>query len=151
MGLPGHYVVQFHPKEGNPKIIDVFERGAIMSRGEAEQIVRDRGFPLLPQFFESQTPIQIIRRMLVNLLGLAERDREDDRVLRYLEILVALDEDDPEMRAKRLEIRARSGRLEEALTDADWFIDNLPEGTNTDRLYELRAALERQLEAQQQR
>ena len=63
----------------------------------------------------------------------------------------ALDEKDPEMRAKRLEIRARSGRLQEALTDADWFIDNLPEGTNMDRLYELRAALERQLETQQQK
>ena len=151
MGLPGHYVVQHHPQKGDPQIIDVFERGALMSRRKAEQIVRERGFPLLPQFFEPQTPVQIIRRMLVNLLGLAERDREDDRVLRYLEILVALDEEDPEMRAKRLEIRARSGRLEESLTDADWFIDNLPEGTNTDRLYELRAALERQLETQQQK
>jgi len=151
MGLPGHYVVQHQPKNGDPQIIDVFERGALMSRGEAEKIVRDRGFPLLPQFFEPQTHVQIIRRMLVNLLGLAERDREDDRVLRYLEILVALDEKDPEMRAKRLEIRARSGRLQEALTDADWFIDNLPEGTNMDRLYELRAALERQLETQQQK
>ena len=63
------------------------------------------------------------------------------------ELLVALDPDDPEFRAKRLEIRARSGRLSEAISDADWFIENRPDGTNADRLYELRAALERQREA----
>lgn len=150
LGLPGHFVVRFEPQDENaePQIIDVFDRGRRMTRKEAETLIRERGYPLLPDFFEGQKPRDIVRRMIVNLLGLAERSREDDRVLRYLEALVALDEADPEFRAKRLEMRARTGRLTEAIEDADWFINNKPEGTNVDSLYELRGSLEQQAELQ---
>ena len=86
--------------------------------------------------------------MLTNLLGLAESERNDERALRYLETLVVIDTSDPQTRARRLEIRARTGRLTEALEDVDWFIKEQPEGTDTDRLFELRAELQRQLTLQ---
>ena len=150
LGLPGHYVVRFEPKEpgAEQQIIDVFNRGKRLSTVDAEQLIKSSRFPPLPEFFEAQQPAQIVKRMLTNLLGLAESERNDERALRYLETLVVLDTSDPQTRARRLEIRARTGRLTEALEDADWFIKEQPEGTNTDRLFELRAELQRQLTLQ---
>lgn len=150
LGLPGHYVVRFEPTEAEqkPQIIDVFNRGKRMTLQEAESLIKNRGFSLRPEFFEGQQPKEIIKRMIVNLLGLAEQARKDDRVLRYLEALVSLDESDPEFRAKRLEMRARTGRFTEAVDDANWFIENKPEGTNVDSLYELRSSLQQQADLQ---
>ncbi|MCP4509228.1 MAG: hypothetical protein GY826_22880, partial [Fuerstiella sp.] len=141
LGVPGHYVVRFEPQEADAEkqIIDVFNRGRRLSIADAEQIVKAGGFRLQPEFFEGQEPVQIVRRMLLNLLGLAESRRNDERVLRYLETLVAMDESDLEFRAKRLELRARTGRLDEALDDTNWFIREQPDATDADRLYELRA------------
>ncbi|MDG1895851.1 MAG: transglutaminase family protein [Fuerstiella sp.] len=150
LGLPGHYVVRFEPKEpdAEAQIIDVFNSGKRLSTADAEQLIKSSRFPPLPEFFEAQQPTQIVKRMLTNLLGLAESERDDERALRYLETLVMLDTSEPQTRAQRLELRARTGRLSEAMDDADWFISEQPDGTNTDRLFELRAALQRQLTLQ---
>ncbi|MCA9050104.1 MAG: trypsin-like peptidase domain-containing protein [Planctomycetaceae bacterium] len=146
LGLPGHYVVRFEPQDGTEsQIIDVFNRGQRLSQAEAESLIRSRGFPVRKEFFESQNAVQIVERMLLNLLNLAEGRRDDEQVLKYLETLTALDAGSMEYRAKRLEMRARTDRLQEAIDDADWFIKRDPQ--NADRLYELRAQLQRALDA----
>ncbi|MCA9086547.1 MAG: hypothetical protein KDA81_20965, partial [Planctomycetaceae bacterium] len=146
LGLPGHYVVRFEPTDdGRMQIIDVYNRGERISQQEAESLITARGFPQRPEFFEGQPPVKIVERMLLNLLGLAEGRRDDEGVLRYLETLALLDDQNLEYRAKRLEMRARTERLEEAIADADWFIERDP--GNADRLYELRAELQRSLDA----
>ena len=150
LGLPGHYVVRFEPKDADAEkqIIDVFNRGKRLSTADAEQLIKASGSQLRPELFEGQEPAQIVQRMLVNLLGLAESRRENERVLRYLETLVAIDKSELQYRAKRLELRARTGRLAEALDDTNWFISEQPDGTDEDRLFELRAELQRQLKLQ---
>jgi len=147
IGLPGHYVVRFEPSDGKAAYIDVFNRGERMTQEEAEAIVKARGYPQLPEFFEAQSAQKIVQRMLINLLNLAETERDNERVLRYLETLVAMEPTNLEFRAKRLEIRARTGRLLEAIADADWFIEQRKEDGDVDRLYELRADLQRQLDS----
>ena len=158
LGLPGHYVVRFEPEvdSAKPQIIDVFERGKRLSRADAEKVIRNAyrdpesvTEEAMKFFFEPQTPRQIAERMIRNLLGLAENKRDNEQVLRYLETLVALSDDSPDFRARRLEIRARTGRIAEAIEDTNWFLDEQPEGVNTERLYELRAELQRQKEQQE--
>ena len=150
VGLPGHFVVRFEPssEDEESRLIDPFNKGQLISQEEAEATIRSRGYPVLPEFLEAKSARQITERMLLNLLNLAESGRKDEQVLRYLEALVVVSPDSPEYRAKRLEIRARTGRLTEAIADADWFIEESPEGTNADRLYELRAHLQSELERQ---
>lgn len=147
LGLPGHFVVRFEPQadpDAESEIVDVFNRGKRLSEEEAKNIIRSRGSQVFPQFFEAQSPEAIIQRMLVNLLNLAENSRDDERVLRYLEMLVAMEPDALEFRAKRLEIRARTERLAEAIQDVDWFLNQESDAIDKDRLYELRAELQRQ-------
>jgi len=150
IGLPGHFIVRFDPAdaeetppEETPSVwIDVFDRGTRLTENDVDLRVRARGFARVEDFKVSQTAPQIIERMLRNLLALAEKAREDHRVLRYLEILVGIAEDNPEYRAKRLELRARTGDPSGAVEDADWFLDNKPTGIDLGRLQQLKARLE---------
>lgn len=151
IGLPGHFVVRYQPEDAASAavLIDPFERGKRLTAEDAAQKIRGAGFPDLPRFYESQTTSQIVQRMLSNLLNLAEANRQDDDVLRYLEVLTEIAPNDPEYRAKRLEMRARTGRLADAIADADWFITTEPAGTDRERVQELRSVLQSQLEKQQ--
>ena len=79
-----------------------------------------------------------------------EDERNDDDVLRYLETLVLLNPVNPEHRAKRLEMRARTGRLEMAIRDANWFIAHPLPAVDVERVRALRQNLEEQLERQQE-
>lgn len=148
IGIPGHFVVGTTDADdsGELVLIDPFERGRRFDREEAFRRMRERRFPADERFLEPQSPRAIIVRMIQNLLNIAQSQRDEPQMLRYLEALVAVDPDVPDHRARRMELRARTGRLQDAVSDADWFIEVRPEGTNLDRLFELRAALQRQLD-----
>jgi len=151
IGLPGHFVVQFTPvaTPTDSQMIDPFEQGKRLSEEDVVTRLSQARFPNLPQFRVPQTSVQICERMIGNLLGLAERERDDAAVLRYLETLVMLVPTSPEYRAKRLEMRARTGRLTNALDDANWFLEHQPDGIDLERLRELQTTLESELARQQ--
>ena len=150
VGLPGHFVVRYQPEDAAfpAEVIDPFENGRRLSAQDVEALISASGFPGLPQFQESKTPRQIVERMTLNLLALAENSRKDADVLSCLETLVLLAPDNSEYRAKRLELRARTGRLQLALSDADWFIETQPDDVDVERLRELRRTLEEKIEQQ---
>lgn len=150
VGLPGHFVVRFEPttEAAATETIDVFNKGKRLDAADINRLVASRGYAMRSEFQDAQQPQQIIQRMVINLLALAEASREDDRVLRYLNLLVAMDADDFECRAKRMEIRARTGRLTEAIEDIDWFISQPDEVVVKDVIRELRADLEKKIEVQ---
>ena len=151
IGLPGHFVTRFEPVDdaAKPKLIDVFERGRVMPRDEAEALIR-RNFrgELREEFFEAQSARDIIRRMLVNLLSLAEARRDTARLLRYLNTLVAIQPDSVEFRAKRFDLRVRTERYTKAIEDIDWFVEEKPDGVDIERLGEFRTQLVKQLDQQ---
>jgi regulator of sirC expression with transglutaminase-like and TPR domain len=151
VGLPGHFVVRFQPTtpDAQPETIDVFERGKRLSEQDIQRILAEAGFPDESRFREARSPRQILERMLMNLLSLAESQRRDADVLSCLETLTLIEPANVEYRAKRLEMRARTGRLSMAIDDASWFISEQPPGVDVERVRELRQSLETQLERQQ--
>ena len=151
IGLPGHFVVQFTPSATptDSQMIDPFDQGKRLSEEDIVNRLTEARFPNLPQFRVPQTPVQICERMLSNLLGLAESERDEASVLQYLETLVTLAPTNVEYRAKRLEMRARTGRLTNAIDDANWFIKLQPDGVDLERVRDLRATLETELSRQQ--
>jgi len=146
VGLPGHFVVRYEPG-GNelPQTIDVFERGKRLSEEDIRAILAAARFPDEPRFREAASTGRIIERMLMNLLGIAEGRREDDQVHSLLETLTSIFPENVEYRAKRLEMRARTGRVQMAIDDADWFIKTQPDGVDVERVRQLRQTLEEQL------
>lgn len=146
VGLPGHFVVRYEPGgTETPQTIDVFERGKRLSEEDIRAILAAARFPDEPRFREPASTPRIIERMLMNLLGIAESRRDDDQVLALLETLTTVSPDNIEYRAKRLEMRARTARIQMAIEDADWFIRTQPDGVDIERVRQLRQTLEQQL------
>ena len=79
--------------------------------------------------------------MLHNLLGAAEREDDNEGMLRYLNVIVALDEGSGIDRWMRAVLRFRSGRHREAAEDLDWLLERGVEGVNKAEVEELRQIL----------
>ncbi len=150
VGLPGHFVVRFEPKDSalSPEVIDPFEKGRRLSEQEITALLTGAGFPNEPRFRDAKTPAEILERLTMNLLSIAENEQDEASILRYLETLVVIAPQNIEHRSKRLAMRARSGRLTMAIADADWFLKNVPDSIDVERLRGLRQSLEEQLERQ---
>lgn len=155
VGLPGHFVVRFEPEEGDSKLIDVFEKASPMTIDVAQATIRARLAGqvddqemerMVESFLEASPPKAILQRMLSNLRGVAEDDRDVDSILRYLDTSLVIDPNSLEHRARRIDIRIRSGRIREALVDIDWMLDKRPEGMDVNQVLQLRANLEARLE-----
>lgn len=155
VGLPGHFVVRFEPDEGEPRLIDVFENAEPMKQETAESMIRARlngqvdqeeEDRLVESFLAASTPKAILLRMLSNLRSVAEEDRDLDSILRYLDTALVIDPESLENRARRIDIRIRSGRIPEALADIDWMLDKRPDGMDVNQVLQLRANLEARLQ-----
>jgi serine protease Do len=155
VGLPGHFVVRFEPQEGESKLIDVFENAEPLTMETARTMIRVRlngqvdkedAEQLIETFLEASPPKAILLRMLSNLRGVAEEDRDLDSILRYLDTALVIEPDSLESRARRIDMRIRSGRIPEALVDIDWMLDKRPEGMDVNQVLQLRANLEARLQ-----
>jgi regulator of sirC expression with transglutaminase-like and TPR domain len=143
VGLPGHFVVKHVPAKGEPQLIDVFEGGVPLSREEASKRVEAAtGRPLQEEQLAATGKRAILVRMLHNLLGLAENERDAEGVLRYLDAIVAVAPDQAEERWARALLRYRTGQRQGALADVDWLLQHGPEGMDRKAVQELRKRLE---------
>ena len=157
VGLPGRFVVRHEPQKGDQQLIDVFNQGRVLSGKEAEALIRnglrgevppDELKELIAQFLKASEPKAILVRMLNNLRGVAERERDVDSILRYLSTMIVVDEDHLEARSSRIDFNIRSNRFAEAISDIDWMLEKKPEGMDLNSVLRLRTSLESRLSRQ---
>jgi regulator of sirC expression with transglutaminase-like and TPR domain len=142
VGLPGHFVVK-HVRPGNEdQLVDVFERGKLLSKDDAAALVRLHANRALTEADLEATPKRdILIRMVRNLGGLAEAKTDGEALLRYLEALVAIEPDSAEYRQQRAGLRAFGNRYAAAIDDFDWLLEREPPGIDLERIQGMRAAL----------
>ena len=139
VGLPAHFVVRHEPREGKQQLIDVFDGGAFLSRDEADKLVQElTGQSLEERFLAAYTKRQIIRRVLQNLIGVAQRADDREAMLGYTEAVVAIAPDDIQGRGLRAVMRFQTGRRAAAVADLDWILEKNPEGIDLDELRAMR-------------
>jgi regulator of sirC expression with transglutaminase-like and TPR domain len=144
VALPGHFVVKHVPAKGEPQLIDVFEGGVPLSRADAgKKVEAITGEELTDEQLAPASKKAIVVRMLQNLLGLADRDRDSDAALRYLDAIVAVDPGRTEERWARALLRYRAGQNAAALADVDWLLEHGPKEMDRERVLELRKLLDR--------
>jgi regulator of sirC expression with transglutaminase-like and TPR domain len=144
VGLPGHFVVRHVPAKGEPKVIDVYEGGKRLSKGEA--IALAEAFSGVAADEQTLAPVgkrMIMVRMLNNLLNVSQKERDPAGMLRYLDALVLLVPTSARDRGMRAIVRAQSGDKEGALEDVDWLLEKEPEGVDLEKLQEFRQTLTR--------
>ncbi len=142
IGLPGHFIVQVKLPDEEPRLIDVFDRGRVMSKDEAQQQVLGRGLEWDDEYLRPQTPREVITRMLRNLLNLANNESNAEAALRYTDAVLALHPDSAEDRLFKAVLCYSTGRAEEGLVEVDWILNEEPEGLLIERIQQLRSALE---------
>lgn len=149
IGLPGHFVVQFRPKQGEPRIIDVFEQGESLTREQVD--ARVRTFTGQPPTEEQLRPVDkraILVRILRNLQSLAGRRQDLPGVVRYLDAILAIMPDSGEDRMFRAFYRYQSGHEALALEDLDWLIEHRPANIDFERVDQLRESIVRRQKPQ---
>jgi regulator of sirC expression with transglutaminase-like and TPR domain len=144
VSLPGHFVVKYFPAKGEGQLIDVYEGGKALTREDAAKKVEAiTGNPLRDEQLVPAGKRAVVVRILQNLLGLAQRDRDADGMSRYLDVIVALAPDDAQPRLLRAALHYRAGRRDAALADVNWLLEHEPKGMDRDAVLELRQLLDR--------
>ena len=139
VGLPGHFLVRQVVSPDEQVLIDVFDRGRELTRGDAARLVREHaGTPLVDAHLRPVSDREIVLRILANLLAVAQRRQDQESMLRYLDARLALDPDSVQDRGMRAVVRFETGRRGAAVSDLDWFLDNRPDGLDLDRVARLR-------------
>ncbi|MFT7644289.1 MAG: serine protease Do, partial [Pirellulaceae bacterium] len=144
VGLPGHFVVRHVPKNGKSQLIDVFENGKIMNPEEAEQMIRaSNNGAFDEEFLRPYRRVEILQRVLRNLQGAAQQEKDIDGSLHYVNALLILDPQDVQARGMRAVMRFQSGRKKAAIQDLDWILERMPQGLDLDRIRDMRDYFER--------
>jgi len=135
VGFPGHFLVRHVPKDGEPRLLDVFDRAAERSRDDlAAQLREQSGEELTDELLAATGPKRILVRMLGNLLGIARRERSEADILRYLDAILVIDPASPRDRVMRMVTAMRLDRRDVAVEDARWLLDNAPDGVDLEQV-----------------
>lgn len=136
IGLPGHFVVRYQGEsKKSTRFIDVFEQAKTLSNADVSMMVMmNQQRMVTDDDLLPQTNIEILSRMLRNLIASAEQEGDTSSLYRYFEALAVLHPDDIEYRRLRGIARYQSDRLEKALEDFDWMLEH---STNEDDLQQL--------------
>ena len=128
--------------DGEGQLIDVFERGKLLTTEDARNIVVNSGKrELTSEDLRAQNPIEILNRVLGNLINVAGNDQDAEAINRYCEAAVAIDPQSVLSRRMRSQIRMMTGRNAAAIQDFDWLIDNDEQGFAQAEATRLREAL----------
>ena len=142
VGLPGHFVVRHEPAKGKPRLIDVYDGGAFLSKKDTAKIVAKFGKSLKDEYLAETGKKAILVRMLHNLLSLAQDEKDVDGMLRYVDAILTITPASPSERWIRAVLRYEMGHHEGALVDVDWLLDNNPGEVPLERVRELRRLLQ---------
>lgn len=149
VGLPGHFVARFVPKEGESQLVDVFEQGKQMTLEEAkEKVASLNGAPWQDEFLAAQPPKAILNRMLRNLFGVARDHRRAEDMYRYAETMLILDPDSSNDRFVRAVLAFQTDRLEQAERDVQWLLERHPDDVDLRTVEDLARAIARELSEQ---
>lgn len=142
VGLPGHFIVRHEPSEGDPQLIDPFDRGRIVSREEAvEKVEAATGQPFQQQYFDTQTNKAILIRMFRNLMGIARQARDPESMLRYVNGILAIDASSGGDRWLRAVLHYNTERIDEALADTEFLLDHPADSVDPGEVRRLRQIL----------
>ncbi len=140
VGLPGHFIVKQIVDKDHQQLIDVFERGKLLDRSDASSIVAMHSRqPFDEEYLRPQTNIEILTRVLNNLIGLAGRTNDGEAMLRYCDAMVALNPEITRFRLMRAQLRGMTGRIATAMEDLDWLLEKNPSDLDRELAEHMRA------------
>lgn len=144
VGLPGHFVVRHEPGNSPQQLIDVFERGQLLSREDAIRRVRSGSdTPWEERYLDAMPPDAILVRMLRNLFNTAREEEDFERMYRYTDAVLAITPKSEQDRFFRAVLAYQTQRLSQAREDVDWLLKQPLESISPGAVEDLARALSR--------
>ena len=136
LGLPGHFVV-FYNKNDERQMIDPFENGKILTKADADAIVKDYDRTKTSEDYEAADNKSIIQRMLYNLKGISIDNKQYKDAINYVDLLISIDPNDAQERLSRSILFIQLNQNADAKVDLEWLLKMKPDGIRIERIEEL--------------
>ena len=121
VGMPRHFMARHEPKTGDSQLVDVFERGKLLSKAEARTTFESfNDAPWSEAHLATSPPRAILERMLENLLPTAAAINDAERIYRYLEVLLMLKPDSGWHHLRHGAVCYHTQRWAQARADVEW-------------------------------
>jgi regulator of sirC expression with transglutaminase-like and TPR domain len=118
-------LARHEPREGSAQLVDVFERGKLLTAEEARkkfESLSDQAWN--ESNLETTPPRAILARVLQNLLNTAATAEDAERMLRYVEASLLINPDSGRERFFRAVLSYRTQRWAQARADINWLRQN---------------------------
>lgn len=126
IGLPGHVIARYRPGgDVEPTLIDVFNRGRVLSEQDCEALVRNvfgTRVQFKPHYLAALTPRQVLQRLLHNLKAGYLQRGDEPRSARVIDLLLALFPWDLDEIRDRGMLHERLGDYPDALRDLEQYV-----------------------------
>lgn len=121
VGMPLHFMARHEPKTGDSQLIDVFERGKLLSKDQAKALFESLSDEPWRESHLATSPHRaILERMGRNLLGSAFAAEDIERILRYLDVILLLNPDSGSDHHRRAVACYLTQRWTQARADVEW-------------------------------
>lgn len=146
VGMPGHFMLKHYDPEGRQVIIDVYNRGAIVSAGECQakldEIYQGR-LELRPEFLVAISKRQILTRMLNNLKNIYASGRNFRKALPIVDMILAIYPRSPEDVKQRAMLRYTLDDWSGAVQDLEDYLKMSPDASDADEIRETALTIRR--------
>ncbi|HEY0983829.1 transglutaminase family protein [Schlesneria sp.] len=125
VGMPRHFLVRHEPREGSSQLVDVFERGLLLTPAEAQnkfEALSD--VPWRDSYLDTTTPKAILERILRNLFSNAADEQEIDRMIRYTDAILVLSPNSGQDHFYRGVLSFQARRWHDARAEVEWLMTN---------------------------
>jgi regulator of sirC expression with transglutaminase-like and TPR domain len=148
VGMPGHFLLKHYDVSGRPILIDVFERGIIVTEEDCQQKLNkiySGQIVLQPEFLMPVTKRQMLTRMLNNLKTIYLSQRNFRRALQVVDLILVIYPRSSEDVKQRAVLRYNLDDLSGALSDFDEYVKMSPDASDTDEIRHTALSLRRSL------
>lgn len=145
LGFSGHFMVGMREESKEWTVVDVFDGGKTLTMKQAALAARERsGRDIVEKEVKPATDKEILVRILTNISNVAQREKDDPAVVRFLDGILQLDPSAHLERSTRALVLSRLGKFDRAIMDIDYLMEAQPDDLNLDQIKAFRLLLLKQ-------
>jgi regulator of sirC expression with transglutaminase-like and TPR domain len=148
VGMPGHFLLKHYDVDGRAILIDVFERGSIVTEEDCRQkldSIYSGQLALQPEFLLPVTRRQMLTRMLNNLRSVYLSQRDFRRAVQIVDLILVIYPRSPEDVKQRAVLRYNLDDYRGALNDFDEYVKMSPDASDVEEIRQTALSLRRSM------
>lgn len=148
VGMPGHFLLKHYDVDGRAILIDVFERGSIVTEEDCRQklnAIYSGQLALQPEFLLPVTRRQMLTRMLNNLRSVYLSQRDFRRAVQIVDLILVIYPRSPEDVKQRAVLRYNLDDYRGALNDFEEYVKMLPDASDVEEIRQTALSLRRSM------